>query len=266
MGRSEITVIFFAFILVTVSTGYSQSNTFPSSGNVGIGTTSPNSPLTVKGTLNIGVRANYGGDFATDNADYSNVLSIGDIGPESGLKIYKQGSGDSPSFLGPNNYNDSYVFEMTDTNGNTPDGGIVFAGTGKDDIFDGIFYIRGNGRVGVGVKNPSTDFEVDGTAKAEEVIVEENVGADFVFEVGYALPELEEVESHIQKHKHLQGIPSAQQMRRHGVRVGDLQMKLLQKIEELTLYVIELKKENRALAKENKLILEMLGHLESSNN
>lgn len=238
-------------ILVTLQL-QAQTNTFPNSGNVGIGTTSPNSLLTLQGTLNLNVKANYGGDFITDNADYQNVLAIGGIGAESGLKIYKQAPGNSASFLGPNNFNDSYVFEMTDTNGNDPDGGVVFAGTGKDDIFEGLFYIRGNGRVGVGVNNPSAKFEVNGVAKAEEIIIEENVGADFVFDDDYLLPGLSEVESFIKKHGHLSGIPSAEDMKREGVKVGELQVKLLQKIEELTLYLIEQQKRIDYLERINK--------------
>lgn len=95
-------------------------------------------------------------------------------------------------------------------------------------------------------------LSVGGIAKAEEIIVEENTGADFVFEEDYDLPNLQEVEAHIKKAKHLQGIPTATEMKENGVKVGDLQMKLLQKIEELTLYVIELKKENEKLAKKIK--------------
>ncbi len=87
------------------------------------------------------------------------------------------------------------------------------------------------------------NIAVNGTAKAEEIIVTENVGADFVFERDYRLPALAEVKKYIQKNKHLPEIPSAKEMIEHGVSVGKLQIKLLQKIEELTLYVIELEEQ-----------------------
>ena len=55
-----------------------------------------------------------------------------------------------------------------------------------------------------------------------------------------------EVESYITKNKHLDGIPSAEEMEKNGLEIGDFQVNLLQKIEELTLYSIQLKKENEA--------------------
>ena len=138
-------------------------------GNVGIGTTSPNSKLTVNGgTINLNVSAEYGGDFPTDNSNYNNVLAIGGIGAETGLKIYKQNSGSSGTFLGAHNYLDCYVFEMTDVNSVNPDGGIVFGETGNDDVFEAIMVIRGNRRIGMGVISPSYKLELPNTASNGE--------------------------------------------------------------------------------------------------
>jgi hypothetical protein len=72
---------------------------------------------------------------------------------------------------------------------------------------------------------------------------------DFVFADGYHLQSLEEIERHIKTEKHLPGIPSQQEVTKDGIKLGEMQTKLLQKVEELTLYVIELKKENDALKK-----------------
>ena len=75
--------------------------------------------------------------------------------------------------------------------------------------------------------------------------------ADFVFEDDYALPSLSEVERHIALNKHLPGIPSAAEVEAEGVALGDISSKLLQKIEELTLYVIAQEKRIEALEAEN---------------
>lgn len=79
----------------------------------------------------------------------------------------------------------------------------------------------------------------DGKIYANEIEVKTNVWADFVFEKNYPLPALEQVENHIAAHGHLENIPSAAQAVAEGVNIGEFQIKLLQKIEELTLYLIE---------------------------
>lgn len=106
--------------------------------------------------------------------------------------------------------------------------------------------IHPNGNVGIGTTLPEYKLEVEGSLRAEEIIVSTE-GADFVFNEGYKLMPIGEVEAFIRKHGHLPAIPSAEQMQTDGVGVSELQTKLLQKVEELTLYVIELKKENDAL-------------------
>lgn len=74
--------------------------------------------------------------------------------------------------------------------------------------------------------------------------------ADFVFEKNYDLMPLEEVEAYIKEHGHLKDIPSAEEVKENGIEVGEMNKLLLQKIEELTLYTIELKKEIEKLKKE----------------
>ncbi len=82
-------------------------------------------------------------------------------------------------------------------------------------------------------------FAVDGNAVFEEVKIQDVQGADFVFEEDYDLKPLSEVEKYISENGHLPGIPSASEMQENGVQMGELNMILLQKIEELTLYLIE---------------------------
>jgi hypothetical protein len=95
-----------------------------------------------------------------------------------------------------------------------------------------------NGNVGIGTTNPTHKLAVNGTIKAKEVIVETTGWSDYVFADDYALAPLSEVETHIKTNKHLPGIPSAAQISEQGISVGDMQAKLLAKIEELTLHQI----------------------------
>jgi hypothetical protein len=125
------------------------------------------------------------------------------------------------------------------------------AGGGADvfGFWDGanqVMVLKQGGNVGIGTNIPGYKLDIAGTARAEEVIVE-SAGADFVFEDDYDLRSLEEVEQFIGEHGHLPEIPSAEQMQAGGMQVGDMQTKLLQKIEELTLYIIE---QNKLIAKQ----------------
>lgn len=109
------------------------------------------------------------------------------------------------------------------------------------------------GQVGIGTTyhadNNFTLLTVAGGIHAQEVRVnlEAGGGADFVFNKNYDLPGIEEVETFIKNNHHLPGIPSAYEMIKNGIEVGEMQIGLLQKIEELTLYVIDLKKENKEM-------------------
>ena len=82
--------------------------------------------------------------------------------------------------------------------------------------------------------------------------------SDYVFAPGYRLRELSEVEAYVKANKHLPGVPSAEQVVEEGVDVVKMNAKLLEKIEELTLYMIDLKKENQQIKAENKEIKQML--------
>ena len=97
---------------------------------------------------------------------------------------------------------------------------------------------------------------LQGKLEAKEIKVTLTPTADFVFAEDYDLPKLEDVEKHIKEKKHLPEIASAKQMEKEGVNVGEFQIKLLQKIEELTLYTIE----------QNKLIKEQQKRIESLEN
>ena len=119
-------------------------------------------------------------------------------------------------------------------------------------------------RVGIGTSNPRYKLDVNGGLHAktlnidsvlcaEEIIVRTN-GADFVFANDYQLRPLSEVEAFIQENKHLPEIKSAQEMQENGVSVSELQTKLLQKIEELTLYLIQQEETIQELRQEVELL------------
>jgi hypothetical protein len=99
--------------------------------------------------------------------------------------------------------------------------------------------------VGIGTTNPNQKLTVNGTIYSKEVKVDLQVpGPDYVFEPTYQLPSLTEIESYIKANKHLPEVPSAKEMEANGINLSEMNMLLLKKVEELTLYVIELKKEN----------------------
>lgn len=99
------------------------------------------------------------------------------------------------------------------------------------------------GMVGIGTA-PNNNFRlsVNGNIRAREVIVETG-WSDFVFEKEYYLPSLTDVEEHIKKFGHLKDIPSAMEVQNNGIGLAEINTKLLQKIEELTLYIIEMNKQ-----------------------
>ena len=111
-----------------------------------------------------------------------------------------------------------------------------------------------NGRLGIGTTTPDAKLAVNGRIHAKEVKVDLNGWSDFVFENTYELITLEEVENYIVEHKHLPEIPSEAEVMENGINLGEIDAKLLQKIEELTLYLIE---QNKQLKKAHRNIAEL---------
>ncbi|MDD6211035.1 MAG: hypothetical protein PUB21_10570 [Bacteroidales bacterium] len=112
-----------------------------------------------------------------------------------------------------------------------------------------------SGNLGIGVTNPTRKLEVNGTIRAKEVIVETTGSwADYVFDKDYKLPSLAEVENHIKEYQHLPEIPSAAEVNTNGVNLAEMNVKLLQKVEELTLYIIEQDKSISLLKEEVDLL------------
>jgi len=107
------------------------------------------------------------------------------------------------------------------------------------------------GYVGIGTTNPTYPLSVNGTIRSKKVIVDTG-WSDFVFEDDYSLMPLHKLEHFISKNKHLPEIPTAKEVEESGVSLGDMDAKLLQKIEELTLYTIQQQKMIEELVKQNK--------------
>lgn len=114
--------------------------------------------------------------------------------------------------------------------------------------------IRHNGNVGIGTDNPDAKLAVKGVIKATKLKVTQTDWADFVFEQSYELPSLQRVEDFIKQHKHLPDIPSAREVKESGLDLGEMDSKLLRKIEELTLYIIQQDKEMWEMKERLKLL------------
>lgn len=117
-----------------------------------------------------------------------------------------------------------------------------------------VIYINAAGNLGLGTTAPTEKLSVNGNIKCKQVEVTLSGWSDFVFDEGYQLMPIAEVEAFIEQNNHLPGVPSATEVISNGVNLGEMDAILLKKIEELTLYVIDLKKENDFLKDEiNKL-------------
>ena len=108
-------------------------------------------------------------------------------------------------------------------------------------------WINTNGYVGIGTNAPQKKLDVRGAIRADEIYVNTVSGADFVFDKSYKLRPLSEVQNFILQNQHLPEIPSAEEMQTNGVNINELQIQLLQKVEELTLYIIQQDKRIREL-------------------
>lgn len=194
-------------------------------GNVGVGTTDPKYKLDVTGEI-ASVGNNNGFRVKGATADKVNAAPWYGVGL-SNLNFDNQGT--------------EHVVQL---------GGYFGL---NFQTAQGQMVMLGNGNVGIGTtSNLRGKLNVNGTIYAKEILVTDANWADFVFDAGYQLPSLESVEQHIKEKGHLPEIPSAAEVKENGVNVVDVQAKLLQKVEEMTLYIIQQQKEIEALKAEMK--------------
>jgi hypothetical protein len=254
-------------VIFLVQTIQAQTNYFPPSGNVGIGTASPFAKLTIFGDIYINqpsalllangqeIRDNgMGGLAIISGAAINNTVGggghftfnggnvgIGNTNPANG-KLVVTGNTLSDQF-GINNVG-GYL---------TGSGGAnSYMGFHDGTNFNLIAVTAGNykGNIGIGITTPSEKLSVNGNIKAKKLIVTQTGWSDYVFADDYKLRSLSSLELFIKQNKHLPEVPSAKEVEEKGISVGENQALLLKKIEELTLYLIEIKKENNKMKKE----------------
>ncbi|MGW9686768.1 hypothetical protein [Flagellimonas sp. 2504JD1-5] len=196
-------------------TGSTDRVIFKGNGDVGIGTNSPQGKLHVStGTSGDAI---FRLEADTDNNNESDNPLI-QLRQDGGLLGVNMG------------------FSEGNFGGNIFGIGTRYSG---QESWDAFTMNTQNGNIGIGTKNAGTwKLAVKGKIRAEEIKVETG-WADYVFKEGYDLPTLEEVEKHIQEKGHLINIPSAKEVEENGIQLGEMNMKLLEKIEELTLYTLE---------------------------
>ncbi|MFH0894115.1 MAG: hypothetical protein V2A54_06745 [Bacteroidota bacterium] len=104
--------------------------------------------------------------------------------------------------------------------------------------------LTNNTKVGIGTTDVPTDgkLAVDGKIYARAVEVNLNSWADFVFNPNYNKLSIYDLEMFIKKNNHLPGVPSEEEVKKDGINLGEMDALLLQKIEELSLYIIEMNK------------------------
>ena len=124
--------------------------------------------------------------------------------------------------------------------------------------------VLNSGYVGIGTTNPQQKLSVNGTIGTREVVVTNSGWSDYVFQPDYRLPPLKDVAAYIRENHHLPDIPTEAEVRGNGVGLGEMQTKLLAKIEELTLHMIRADERNARLEKENRDLQERMARLETA--
>lgn len=272
---------------LSINVGGADAHIFESSGNVGVGTTSPSRKLHVhaaSGTSYMiisdaasvssddGLRMGMNGSGAayiindynsslnlgTNGTTHMRVTSVGDVDVDENMFVDKQvGIGTStPSHkLHINADLDEDVVRFQ-ANGATKfnissDGGTNIGTSGEVAPVNGLYV---NEELLVNTTTIATGYmvNVDGKIICEELKVQDSGSwPDYVFADEYELRSLEEVEAHITAKSHLPGVPDAATVKEEGIMIGEMQKLLMEKIEELTLYMIDADKRIKQLEQEN---------------
>ena len=272
-----VSLILLSSNLTTNAQIYTPGNTIQGNSNnnfIGIGTPTPGRNLDVNGTIRIQsgngfefLRAGdnaYGYSIWSDGAGHFNLgqgsaanlrqnihlfinantsfVGLGTTTPEKKLDVegaVRVKSGNSFEFLRAGD--NAYGYSIWSDGAGHFNLGQGSAANLRQNIH--LFINANTSFVGVGTTTPAYKLDVCGTIRAKEVKVDLQGGCDFVFESNYKLMDLKTLEHFVKTKQHLPEIASEKEMIENGVNMKELQMKLLQKIEELTLYTIEQNKE-----------------------
>jgi hypothetical protein len=195
-------------------TGGPTGPIYYSGGNVGIGTAAPTNVLNI---------AKTGTTYSTTGLDF------GTTGSGNGSTLYTSGS----------------IYSKWDGTGWNTGRITIAVPVSSASLVDTLSIV--GGKVSIGTANPQYLLSVNGQIGAKDVIVVNTGWSDYVFRPGYRLRPLSEVNAYIQANHHLPDIPSEAEVKAEGVSVGEMQSKLLAKIEELTLHMIQQEEENQDL-------------------
>ncbi|UPK72822.1 hypothetical protein [Chitinophaga filiformis] len=154
-------------------------------------------------------------------------------------------------------YRNAAYIGITSNKGTAPAPDIVFGQRISGGAWGEAMRIRANGSVAIGTIDPGTSkLAVEGTITARRIkVTQATTWPDFVFDAEYKLPPLHEVEAYVKVNKHLPGVPSAVEVAKDGQDVGEMNKILLQKIEELTLHLIEQEKKIAAQQEQINLLI-----------
>lgn len=219
-----------------------------SQGALGIRGTSYMSHFNYSATEDVYIRGGKAGSnvIISDIPDLGNV-AVGTNIPDANTKFTLQTPADFSTALSIRNPSGSAKFNAYV--GGPGNGNTISLGTpGAMPIAlytnsANRMFITASGNVGIGTDNPTNKLSVYGNIRSTEVIVETANWPDYVFNKNYQLQPLVEVEKYIQQNNHLPNIPSAKEIEKTGLQLGDMQKRMMEKMEELTLYIIQQQKE-----------------------
>ncbi|WP_439694708.1 hypothetical protein ACFGVS_16050 [Mucilaginibacter sp. AW1-7] len=219
--------------------------------------------------LGTGAQWYYGNDLVVDGAGN---IGIGMIAPVSRLQVNeptdsKPGGVLAPtktvfklSRLGTSNYSYNESAEFRIGHGGPSVWGsklelFVNGASNQTDIPDQqVMTWLYNGNVGIGTSTPQETLSVNGNIRSKQVKVETANWPDYVFKKDYQLPSLTDVKNYIDENQHLPGMPSEAEVAKDGLNLGEMNKLLVKKVEELTLYLIEKEKKEKAQSETNQAL------------